>query len=331
MKRGFAAWRWLSALVLLACVAAFVDLGSLWLELQRLPAWLIVPAFGLTIFQIALSAWRWRYTAGCLGLRLPYWRAFREYYLASLLNQVLPGGVMGDVSRAWRHSRLTENRREAIHSVLIERLSGQLALLLVVLWALAWLLGSDRVAWSGFGAWSKSSGVVMVVALVVAGVCIAGFLYAMNNRVGRYLRQLVRDVSRGLVGWRVLPVQLVSSLLVLASYLALFLVLAFGAGYWQTSGSGYLLAALCSFLLLSMVVPVTVAGWGVREGAAAVLWPLAGWPAEQGVALSVGYGTLVLLCSLPGLSVALLDRTKAESSRRLVRKTPDQTTYHCLD
>jgi len=62
------------------------------------------------------------------------------------------------------------------------------------------------------------------------------------------------------------------------------------------------IAALGSVLLLSMVIPLTVAGWGIRESAAAILWPLAGLPAEQGVALSVGYGALVFVSSLPGLA-----------------------------
>ena len=336
MRRSSAAWRWLSALLLLVGVAAFIDLGRLWLELQRLPAWLVLPAFVLTVFQIALSAWRWRYTAGRLGLGLSFWQAFREYYLASFLNQVLPGGVMGDVGRAWRHSRQTERKRGAVHAVLIERLSGQLALMLLVLWALAWLVDSDRLAGPGPGTWSETPGIMIVVAVLVAGVCVVRWLGARDDRLGRYLRQLVTDVGKGLAGWRVLPVQLVSSLLVLASYLALFLLLAYEAGYLENPGSGYLLTALCSFLLLSMVIPVTVAGWGVREGAAAVLWPLAGLPEEQGVALSVGYGVLVLLCSLPGLTVVLMDRAESRRTQPMapmgaVRKTPDQTAYHCPD
>ncbi|MEC9083572.1 MAG: UPF0104 family protein, partial [Pseudomonadota bacterium] len=44
-----------------------------------------------------------------------------------------------------------------------------------------------------------------------------------------------------------------------------------------------------------------------REGVAAILWPLVGLPAEQGVALSVGYGAAVFLVSLPG-ALALLFR-----------------------
>ena len=57
-----------------------------------------------------------------------------------------------------------------------------------------------------------------------------------------------------------------------------------------------------------MAVPITISGWGVREGAAALLWPLAGLPAEQGVALSVGYGAMVFLASLPGALVLVSGR-----------------------
>src|SRR3546814_13404904 len=53
--------------------------------------------------QIVLSAMRWRFTAGRLGMRLTRGRAVGEYYVATFLNQVLPGGVAGDALRTWRN------------------------------------------------------------------------------------------------------------------------------------------------------------------------------------------------------------------------------------
>lgn len=328
MRRISPIWRWLATLLVLAGLALFIDLDRLWLELQRLPVVMLVPAVGLIALQVALSAWRWRYTAGRLDLDLPFRQAFLEYYLASFLNQVLPGGVMGDVGRAWRHSRQTVRTREAVHAVMIERLSGQCALLLLVVWALAWLSMSGQFFQGG-----APNRLLLVtlgaVVIVGAGLIAVRCLMAGSNRVSHYLRDLVNDLSQSLLGWPALPIQLGTSLLVIASYLALFLLLASEAGYLTTWSSVLLVTALCSLLLLSMVVPVTVAGWGVREGAAALLWPLAGLPAEQGVALSVGYGALVLVASLPGLAVLWLDQVK--SGVGAVRKTRDQTAYHYPD
>ncbi|MEX2474887.1 lysylphosphatidylglycerol synthase transmembrane domain-containing protein [Marinobacter sp.] len=275
--------RWIATLVLLLGVAWWLDMPRLLSEFGRFPAWVLVPAVALSVVQVCVSAWRWRYTARCLDLGLPYAVAVREYYLATFLNQVLPGGVMGDVNRAWRHSLDTTSRLASVHAVVIERLSGQLVLV-----ALATVLCMIN----------------QLPALPVLGVGLVAVMAVMVVVLGtqrfRYGRRLARDLRAGLLRWPVGLIQLLSSALVVGSYLAVFVVLAFGAGYLEDGQSMLVLLALCSGLLLSMVIPVTVAGWGVRESAAAFLWPLAGLPAEQGVALSVGYGLLVLLASLPG-------------------------------
>ena len=284
--------RWLFTVLVIGFVIRSIDSGELWQELAGFSPFVLVPALALTVFQVALSAWRWRYTVERLGLPLAYGIAVREYYLATFLNQVLPGGVLGDVNRAWRHGSGAGERLSAVHGVAIERLSGQLVLALVVVISGSWLLGSGRVTvshWSG-GLWLGAG---------IIGVFLALWL-VLKTGLAAYLQRLRRDLYESLLNRTVLPVQIGSSLLVLASYLGVFLCLAWGAGYIESTESAAIIVSLGSILLLSMVVPLTVAGWGIREGAAALLWPMAGLPAEQGVALSVGYGALVLMFSLPG-------------------------------
>lgn len=136
--------------------------------------------------------------------------------------------------------------------------------------------------------------------LMVGVVFVVAFGARLWQGLRNYLTVLGKDIYRGLLNPRVLPLQIVSSLLVVATYLTVFWLLAFSADGDMSAVQVFTLMALCSLLLLAMIIPVTVAGWGVREGAAAVLWPLAGLPAEQGVALSVGYGLTIFLSSLPG-------------------------------
>jgi hypothetical protein len=50
-----------------------------------------------------------------------------------------------------------------------------------------------------------------------------------------------------------------------------------------------------------MLIPLTISGWGVREGAAAALFPLAGTTASEGFAASVAFGLVLLVAVLPGL------------------------------
>lgn len=295
--------RWLFTVLIIGFVIRSVDALTLFEELARVSFYVLLPALALTVFQVALSAWRWRYTVERLGLPLAYPVAVREYYLATFLNQVLPGGVLGDVNRAWRHGSDAGERLSAVHGVAIERLSGQLVLGLVVALSVAWLVSSGHLT---VGPWDGGQWLVIVAVVVVLGAWLA-----VKTAIASYLQRLRHDLYLSLLNRTVLPVQLGSSLLVLASYLGVFLCLAWGAGYLDSVESGAVIAGLGSILLLSMVIPLTVAGWGIREGAAAVLWPMVGLPAEQGVALSVGYGALVLVSSLPGVVFLVTGRPVA--------------------
>jgi uncharacterized membrane protein len=55
-----------------------------------------------------------------------------------------------------------------------------------------------------------------------------------------------------------------------------------------------------------MLVPLSVAGWGYREGAAAAVFPLIGASAAAGVSASVVFGAVMLGASLPGLAGLLV-------------------------
>lgn len=298
--------RWGFTLLLLLATGSFLDLAMLWRELAQFSLLALLAAMVLSVAQVVLSAWRWCYTARRLGLVLSMAVAVREYYLATFINQVLPGGVLGDVHRAWRHSLDSGARLASAHAVMIERLSGQLVMIAVALGLGGWLV------WYRYGMLEALSEYGERVLLLLAGlVAIVVLVASLWQRAKRYVHALRRDLRQALLERPALGIQIVSSAGVVTSYLAVFSLLALGAGYWTDPHMALVLMSLCSLLLLVMAIPVTVAGWGVREGAAALLWPMAGLPAEQGVALSVGYGLAVLLSSLPG---ALFVFTRRQSN-----------------
>jgi hypothetical protein len=63
--------------------------------------------------------------------------------------------------------------------------------------------------------------------------------------------------------------------------------------------------ALIPPVLFAMLIPLSIAGWGIRESAAALLWPMAGLPAAEGVAAAILYGAISLLAGVPGVMVLL--------------------------
>lgn len=288
----------LVSLGILALLVRFIDGGKVLEALLAMEMRWILAVMGVTLVQVALLGWRWRYTAARLGLHLPLSAAMAEYYRSIFLNQVLPGGVLGDVSRAWRHARDTpEAAGVAVRGVVLERASGQ-----------AVMTGWATVSFLLLAGTGSSGGLVLLLGLAVP----VGWwgmrrrrhpLPAIDSLGGR----IWRDARRAVLSGTALPVHLVSGALLVASFVGVFLLAALAVGAETAPLSTALLAAP---VLMAMLIPVSWAGWGVREAAAAGLWGLVGLPPSEGVLISMAYGTLVLLASLPGGLLLLSPRRR---------------------
>ena len=110
------------SVMMLAATLWFVDLVEIWQRLRQLQAAWLVLTLGILVMQFVLLAARWWWFARRLSAPLSYPQALREYFLAGLLNQILPFGILGDVSRAIRHARQT--RQEARTSTRARPMSG---------------------------------------------------------------------------------------------------------------------------------------------------------------------------------------------------------------
>ena len=82
----------------------------------------------------------------------------------------------------------------------------------------------------------------------------------------------MHDLRRALLDGLAFPVQLSRSAAVVASYIAIFVMAGRAV---QVDMSGLMLAMLAGPVLMSMLVPVTIAGRGLREGANASAWDAA--------------------------------------------------------
>jgi len=244
----------------------------------------------ISLPQALVLAWRWRYTAGRLGIELPLGVALSEYYLGNFLNQVLPGGITGDISRAWRHARTDVPAGAAVRAVVLERLSAQVVMTSVAAFSVAAIASAP-----------PSLRVGAPVALVLLG--------ALASRTGRRsgsgpsaAGRFRDDARRAVLSRDALLPQAASAVFVVLTYLTAFVVAARAVGSDAPIAT---LLPLVAPILMTMLVPVTAAGWGMREGAAAALWSVAGLTPEAGVAVSVTYGLMTLVSTLPGAVVLI--------------------------
>ncbi len=260
--------------------------------LQASPVWLAV-AVATLILQTALSAQRWRLTAAQLGQTLPRGYALKEYFLSQAFNQALPGAVAGDAARAVR-ARDQGGLLVAGQAVLFERLAGQIAMFLTL--AVAFL--STFLVAGGLD-WPPAMEATL---LTVVGIGIAvpfGLLGARQHRgeVGVKAPRWLRPMGVALFASRVLPGQILFGAAITICNLAAF---GFAARSVGVTLSIIEIAALVPVILFAMLIPLTVSGWGVREGAAALLLPIAGISTSDSVAASVMFGLALMIAVSPG-------------------------------
>lgn len=254
----------------------------------------VAAALALGAATTVLCAARWRVVALAVGLRLSPARAVADYYLALLLNAVLPAGILGDAHRAVGHGRANNDLGRGVRAVVLERLAGQVVLALAL--ALLVLTLPSALWGPGWGTAASTLALVAAAAALVAAAVRVPRLRA--SRPGRFLAQAARDARTALLGRA--PAVLALSVAALAGHVALFLVAAHLVGVPAPLPR---LVPLALLALAAMSLPVNVGGWGPREAAAAAAFGAAGLGADLGVTVSVVYGLLALAAALPGLPV----------------------------
>ena len=241
----------------------------------------LVAALVLGGVAVGANAARWRVMMHGAGLRIGPAEALAEYYRSSALNTVLPGGVAGDVLRAWRQ-RTGERQgwRPGALAVLADRAAG-----LCVLLAVVTIVMLDEIP---------------VLAAASAVLAVAAWAVAWPS-----LRGLSRRERAAVWAW---------SVLALAALVGLTVVVAAAIGISERPG---VVAALGVALLAGTAVPLNLGGWGPREAAGALAAVLLGLPPAVGVAYAAGYGLLATVSVLPGfLMLGHLVRTRRAGTTR---------------
>jgi GTP cyclohydrolase II len=257
----------------------------------------VVATVTLTALTTACSAWRWRVVARALGVDIGLPGAVCAYYRSLFLNSVLPGGVLGDLHRAVTHGRRAGDIARGVRAVAWERLCGQVIQAAVTIAVLLTLPSPVRLALPYVLA--GVAGVAACAALVVRGAARRG-----RSRLTRAVRTVTADLRRGLLARGVWPQVTLASVLVVAGHTATFVIAARVAGCTASLGE---LVALLRVVQTAVVIPLSIGGWGLREGAAAWAFAAAGLGAANGVTVATLYAVLMLAAVTPGAALLLGD------------------------
>jgi uncharacterized membrane protein YbhN (UPF0104 family) len=279
----------------------------------------VLAAAAITAGTTLAAAWRWRVVARGLGVDLPLGPAVAAYYRSQFLNSALPGGVLGDVHRGVRHGRDSGDVGRGLRAVGWERVAGQVLQAALTVPVLVALDSPVRAAMPA---------VLMATGAGAVGVALV--LRARSRRATSRLARAVRtagsDLRAGLLNRRAWPRITGASLICVAGHATIFGIAAETTG---TAASPARLLPLALLLLSAMAIPLTVGGWGPREGVAAWAFGAAGLGAAQGVAAATAYGVMALAATLPGALVLAAEWLPRRSALRApLVPTPDPEAAH---
>ncbi|WP_231158021.1 lysylphosphatidylglycerol synthase transmembrane domain-containing protein [Streptomyces sp. CNZ748] len=297
----------LAGVVILGVLFWRLGSGAFLDGLRRIDGPTLAAALGIGLVTTVFSAWRWALVARVIGIRLTLGAAVADYYRALFLNAALPGGVLGDVHRAVRHGKDAGDLGRGVRAVVLERTAGQLALFAAGGVVLLTMPSPVR---------DQVRHAAPLAGLGLLGACAVVLALRMNRapsgRKPTAVRGMLAEARQGLLSRAAGPGVLVSSVVVLAGYVAMFVLAADVAGVGAPVAE---LLPLALLALLAMSLPLNVGGWGPREGVAAWAFGAAGLGAGRGLTVAVVYGVLSLVACLPG-AVVLVARWYARSRDR---------------
>jgi uncharacterized membrane protein YbhN (UPF0104 family) len=249
--------------------------------------WSLAAALALTALATLANAWRWRVVSRALGAPLTVAGSIAAYYRSQFLNATLPGGVLGDAHRGVSHGRDAGDLGIGLRATVWDRVTGQVVQVGLLVVALSVLDTPLR----------------RYAPLALGGLVAFGLLtwwLARRRGSAAFVGSDVRALLRPAVATRVA----LASALSAAGHVGVCLVAMAAVGVGAGSA---LMVAIALTVLVGSAIPLSVAGWGPREGVTAGVFALAGLGSSTGLTVSVVFGVLATVATLPGVAVLVAD------------------------
>jgi len=241
----------------------------------------------MLVNQFVLSSLKWRLVLRSHAIEVPFSRLFRTYLIGTFLGSLLPTGYLGDLARMADIGKATGRRLESASAVVLERLSGLVALALIGAVASLHFARVNRD--STFGALALTF--IGVAALVVLAF-VPGFAERLRALAERLpwsaARRVVDGVTTSILHYRSRP-RLLAQVLALSFFfqaLAASIVYLHARTLHLPVPFGYCLAFVPVMAMLE-ALPISIAGIGPRDGTLVYFLGRIGIGASSAISLSI--------------------------------------------
>jgi uncharacterized membrane protein YbhN (UPF0104 family) len=313
---------WITALrvavsvALLAVLLSKVHLDTMLPRQRHLStvAWLAA-GVATALVGIGLSAWRWQRVLAVFDVPVRLRILLSHYLAGQFVGNVLPSTIGGDVLRITRGSRSTGSSSTAFASVALERLTGFVALPMLCLLGFALqpsLLEEDH-AWVALAISAGTLAALVAILVLAASPRLAGRFRDHENWM-----RFIGAVHVGVDRMRRRP-RLIASVLGTAVVYQVSTVLTvwFAAKTLNVDVPTAAIVAFVPAVAMAQVVPISVGGFGVREGMLTLFLTPLGVSTGRAVGIGLLWYFIMLVVSLAGApAFAVGHRHRAPAATR---------------
>jgi uncharacterized protein (TIRG00374 family) len=264
----------------------------------------LILALVLYLGAITNGCLKWYILLRALGISVPFGSLLAYTFVGVFFNNFLPANVGGDLMRGYSLARDTERAEEVAVSVFVDRIVGLVAFMSAALvTAIVAVYVTGRTDLQG----------IVLAAFVALGVIFGIFVLLLSRRLRALMGRLFRlpflapvaPIYERLSEAMAVYSHSYGALLLAFCVSLLTLLLSNFVNYliFQAVGGGvpllyiFLFNPLIAFVLL---VPISVGGLGVGQGAYVFFFGLVGVPEHLALSVSLIMQMIIYLTSLPG-------------------------------
>lgn len=255
----------------------------------------------VVLVLLALIHTRWVLTVRLISSKLTHWELFKISFIGSFFGQILPTNVGSDATKIILLRINNFNNQEAFSSVILDRLVGLTSLMSLVIAGV--FFHPNTLSSSELGSMLSSISGFCLLLFFVMGMFYTKLKYSkMSMRIfsSEKLIIMVRAIKT-FKAHKMIPVFVISltlNILTIIVFWFLFDALSKNVEF-------LFLFVTVPVLFLVLMVPISFAGWGLREASLVHMLTFEGIPAEISFSASILFGILMSLACLVGLFFCL--------------------------
>jgi glycosyltransferase 2 family protein len=286
------------------------------LILRADPTWIPL-VFIFYLLQIGSATKRWCYVLGGLRENFPFMKALRLVMVGQFFNQCLPSNIGGDAMRMFYLRNAGINTQSAISSVLLDRIMGLIVLIILATVSLPFLANriDNPLAIMGLGTLVGIGWVAILVLFLLDNPLTKRF---HTHKILSVLVGLSQN-ARALLIDRTAAVGVLSTSILIhfcSIGIAWTIDMALGG---NASFIVYVFAMVPTLLVVS--IPISIAGWGVREQALIIILGGLGITSAHALSVSILFGFSLIILSAPGVIFWILINQNRKRPRRPILET----------